>query len=141
MYFAVVLDLYSRRVVGWSLNRKRSAELTMSALRMALNRAAPEPGCVFHSDQGVEYAAHHFRDLVRSAGLCQSMSRRGTPIDNAYVESFFHTFKNELVSRRVFDSDVEAAVEIIDYVDFYNRERLHSKLGYRSPECYEQLQA
>lgn len=138
LYFAVVLDLYSRRVVGWSLNKQRNAELTMSALRMALNRSTIERGCLFHSDQGIEYAAHSFRDLVRDAGLQQSMSRRGTPLDNAHVESFFHTFKNELVSRRTFESDVEAAVEIIDYVDFYNRERLHSNLGYQSPEVYEQ---
>lgn len=132
------MDLYSRRVVGWALNRQRNAELTMSALRMALNRAPPQPGCLFHSDQGIEYAAHDYRDLVRAAGMRRSMSRRGTPLDNAKVESFFHTFKNELVQRRVFASDVTAAVEIIDYVEFYNRERLHSGLVYESPERHEQ---
>lgn len=139
LYFAVVMDLYSRRVVGWSLNRERNAELTMSALRMALNRTPPDNGCLFHSDQGIEYAAHSYRDLLREAGLRRSMSRRGTPLDNAMVESFFHTFKNELVNRRVFASDVEATVEIIDYVEFYNRDRLHSGLDYESPERYEQL--
>lgn len=139
LYLAVVMDLYSRRVVGWSINRKRNAELTMSALRMALNRGQPKPGCLFHSDQGIEYAAHDYRDLLETAGLRRSMSRKGSPLDNAAVESFFHTFKNELVRRRQFASDVEAAIEIVSYIEFYNRERLHSSIDYQAPESYEAL--
>lgn len=139
LYLAVVMDLFSRRVVGWSINRKRNTELTMSALRMALNRSRPSVGCIFHSDQGIEYAAHDYRDLLLSAGMRRSMSRKATPLDNATVESFFHTLKNELVQRREFSTDTEAAVELISYIEFYNRERLHSSIGYQAPETYEKI--
>ena len=88
LYHAVVLDLYNRKVVGWSFSRKRNSNLTKSALRMALNKQRIEAGCIFHSDQGIEYAAHEYRDLVQAAGMRRSMSRKGNPIDNATVESF-----------------------------------------------------
>jgi transposase InsO family protein len=139
LYHAVVIDLYSRKVVGWSFSRKRNAELTKSALRMALSRSFPQPGCIFHSDQGIEYAAHEYRDLVESAGMTRSMSRKGNPLDNAMVESFFHTMKAELIHRRLFDNTIEAVAQIVEYMEFYNRDRLHSGLGYHSPEKYEKL--
>lgn len=139
LFLAVVLDLYSRKVVGWSFSRKRGAELTKSALRMAVSREAPRPGCIFHSDQGIEYAAHEYRELVEAAGLTRSMSRKGNPLDNAFVESFFHTLKAELIHQRLFDNDIQAVAHIVEYIEFYNRERLHSTLGYQSPENYEKL--
>lgn len=139
LYHAVVMDLFSRRIVGWSFSRKRNAELTKSALKMALSRHQPQPGCLFHSDQGIEYAAHEFRELVESAGMTRSMSRKGNPLDNAKVESFFHSMKAEVVHQQIFKGPIEAVAHIIEYIEFYNRERLHSGLGYQSPEHYEKL--
>jgi len=139
LYHAVVVDLYSRKVVGWSFSRKRNTELTKSALRMALNRETPEPGCLFHSDQGIEYAAHEHRDLVASSGLVRSMSRKGSPLDNATVESYFHTLKAELVHQQRFTDRIDAVAQIIAYTEFYNRDRLHSSLGYQSPQNYAKL--
>lgn len=136
LYHAVVLDLYNRRVVGWSFSRRRNADLTRSALRMALSRHQPPPGCLFHSDQGIEYAAHEYRELVESAGLVRSMSRKGSPLDNAVVESFFHTLKAELIRKHRFEHVIEAVAKIVEYIEFYNRERLHSSLGYQTPDEY-----
>jgi len=138
-YHAVVMDLYSRKVVGWAFNRKRNAELTQSALRMALHRYPPKPGCLFHSDQGIEYAAHEYRNLVKEAGMVRSMSRKGNPLDNAAMESFFHTMKAELIHHKLFENEIEAVAHIIEFTEFYNRERLHSALNYQSPENYETL--
>jgi len=139
LYHAVVLDLFTRKVIGWSFSKKRSAELTSSALRMALSRQQALPGCVFHSDQGIEYAAHAYRDLVRNAGLVRSMSRKGNPLDNAYVESFFHTMKAELVHQQLFENPIEAVARVVEYIEFYNRDRLHSALDFQSPVEYEKL--
>lgn len=139
LYHAVVIDLYSRAIVGWSFSRKRNSELTKSALKMALSRHQPKKGCLFHSDQGIEYAAHEYRELVESAGLVRSMSGKGNPLDNAKVESFFHSLKAELVHQHLFANKIEATAHIIEYIEFYNRERLHSSLGYQSPQQYEKL--
>ena len=139
LYHAVVIDLFSRRVVGWSFKRERSVELTLSALRMALTQAKRGPGCVFHSDQGIEYAAHDYRDLVLASGLRRSMSRKGTPLDNATVESYFHTLKTELVHQVRFADHYEAVAQIAAYIEFYNRERLHSSIDYQPPHTYEEL--
>ena len=114
LYHAVVVDLFSRRVIGWSFSRKRNSELTKSALRMALSREKPTSGCLFHSDQGIEYAAHEYRDLVESANMRRSMSRRATPLDNAMVESFFHTLKTELVHQKKFECDIEAVASVVE---------------------------
>ncbi len=141
IYHAVVMDLFNRKVIGWSFSKKRNTELTKSALRMALVRHRPKSGCLFHSDQGIEYAAHEYRDMVAEAGLIRSMSRKGTPLDNAAMESFFHTMKAELVHQRVFANEIEAVAHIVEYIEFYNRERLHSSLDYQSPEMYEKLSA
>ena len=138
-YHAVVLDLFSRKIVGWAFSRKHNAELTKSALRMALLRYPPKPGCLFHSDQGVEYAAHEYRDMVSDAGMTRSMSRKGNPLDNAYAESFFHTMKAELIHKKQFENDIEAVAHIVEFTEFYNRERLHSGLDYQSPDNYEKL--
>jgi transposase InsO family protein len=139
LYHAVILDLYSRKIVGWSFSRKRNAELTKSALHMALVRHKPQPGCLFHSDQGIEYAAHEYRDMLIEAGLTRSMSRKGNPLDNAFAESFFHTMKAELVHQHLFNNDIEAVAHIVEYIEFYNRERLHSALDFQSPLGYEKL--
>ena len=139
LYHAAVMDLFSRKIVGWSFSRQRNAQLTMSALRMALSREEPAPGCLFHSDQGIEYAAHDYRLLLESAGLQRSMSRKGNPLDNAAMESFFGTMKAELVHHQIYRQDFEAVAAIISYIEFYNRDRLHSSIGYQSPENYEKL--
>lgn len=141
IYLAVVLDLWHRKVVGWSVSRSRNSILTRSALTMALSRETIEPGCIFHSDQGIEYAAHDFRELVESAGMVRSMSRKGNPIDNAFAESFFHTLKAEVIHQQIIQNEVEAVALTGHYLDFYNHERLHSSLGYASPVEYERLQA
>lgn len=138
-YHAVILDLFSRKVVGWAFSRKRNSELTQSALRMALHRYPPKPDCLFHSDQGIEYAAHSYRDMVEAAGLVRSMSRKGNPLDNAHAESFFHTMKAELLHQTLFENDIEAVAHIVEFTEFYNRERLHSGLDYQSPDNYEKL--
>ena len=139
LFHAVILDLFSRKVVGWSFSKKRNAELTKSALHMALVRNTPQTGCVFHSDQGIEYAAHEYRDMLREAGLTRSMSRKGSPLDNAFAESFFHTMKAELVHQKMFSTEIEAVAHIVEYIEFYNRERLHSALDFQSPMKYEML--
>lgn len=138
-FLAAIIDLYSRKIVGWSFSRTRNSELTKSALRAALNKYYIEPGCVFHSDQGIEYAAHDFRELLEGAGMMRSMSRKGTPLDNATMESFFHSMKSELIHQKTFKNDIEAVAYIVEYIEFYNRERLHSALDYQSPEKYEKL--
>ena len=139
LYHAAVMDLFTRKIVGWSFSRKRNAELTKSALKMALSRESIQASCLFHSDQGIEYAAHEYRLLLESAGMKRSMSRKGNPLDNAAMESFFGTMKAELVHHQIYQTDIEAVAEIIGYIEFYNRERLHSALGYQSPENYEKL--
>lgn len=139
LYHAVIIDLFSRKVVGVSFSMKRGADLTKRALKNALQRQRPQAGCLFHSDQGVEYAAHEYRELLEANGFVRSMSRKGTPLDNAEVESFFHTMKNELIQRKPFDNAIEAVANIAEYIAFYNKERLHSSLDYQSPEKYEML--
>ncbi|MEM8662213.1 MAG: IS3 family transposase [Pseudomonadota bacterium] len=139
LFHAVVMDLFSRRIIGWSFGRHRNAELTCSALKMALSQRTVTSGCLFHSDQGTEYAAMEYRDLVESAGLIRSMSRKGTPKDNAAVESYFGTLKSELVHQVQFGDQIEATAHIMAYVDFYNRERSHTSIGFQSPLEYERL--
>ena len=139
LYHAIVMDLYHRKVVGWSFGLQRGHALTMSALKMALSRETPESGCIFHSDQDIEYAAHEYRQLVESSGLTRSMSQKGNPLDNAIVESYFHTLRAELVHQTSVMDPVEAAAHIIEYTEFYNRERHHSGLGYQSPDDYGKL--
>lgn len=139
LYCAVIMDLYHRRIVGWAFSSKRNSELTQSALRMALNEQRPQLGCLFHSDQGIEYAAHSYRDQLAQAGLRRSMSRRATPLDNAAMESFFHTLKAELIQRQVYANKYDAVADIVHYINFYNRDRLHSSLDYQSPINYEKL--
>jgi len=141
LYHAVVIDLFSRRVIGTAFSKQRSADLTKRALHHAIARQAPKPGYLFHSDQGIEYAAHEYREALEEAGMTRSMSRKGKPRDNAAMESYFHTMKAELIHQKQFNDHIEAVAHIAEYVAFYNRERIHSSLDYHSPEKYEKLYA
>jgi putative transposase len=137
LYLAVVLDLYARRVIGWSVSRQRTANLTREALRMAIDHRHPKAGVLFHSDQGIEYAAHSFQSLLSAHKLEPSMSRRGNCYDNAHMESFFASLKLEM--GQDFRSASDAVDQIRDYIQFYNTTRLHSSLNYCSPIAYEKL--
>jgi putative transposase len=141
VYLAVILDLYSRKVIGWALGRQMSGELTLSALRMALEGRGPVAGCIHHSDQGTQYAAAEYIAVLEQAGLRPSMSRRGNPYDNAYVESFMKTLKVEevyLQNYRTYQDVIESVPRFIEAV--YNAKRLHSGLGYQSPNEFEAAQ-
>ena len=138
LYLAAVLDLYSRKIVGWAMGQSIDGALVLRALGMALLHRRPPANLLFHSDRGVQYAAGHFRSALTKAGLIASMSRRGNCYDNAAMESFWSTLKLELVYRREFASHLEARTEIFDYIEgFYNRQRLHSALNFRSPASFE----
>ncbi len=138
LYLASILDLCSRKVVGWAMKDTLRVELTLGALEMALKRRRPETGLLHHSDRGTQYAAGDYRDLLDEHGLVSSMSRKGNCYDNAAKESFFHTLKTELVHHTHYKTRDEAKASLFDYIEiFYNRQRLHSSLGYRSPEEFE----
>jgi transposase InsO family protein len=138
LYLAVLLDLYSRVVVGWAMEARLTGELTQQALHMALQRRHPKPGLLHHSDRGSQYAATAYQQQLRAAGMTSSMSRRGNCWDNACVESFFGTLKRELIHHRRYRTREEARQEIFEYLEvFYNRQRRHSTLGYQSPAEFE----
>lgn len=141
LYMAAVLDLFSRKVIGWSFSTSHDANLVESAMKMSLSREANKQGCLFHSDQGSEYCSVRYQKTLKESGMVSSMSRAGTPTDNAFVESFFGTLKNELVYHWKFKTKIECVAKIIDYIEFYNETRLHSGLGYLSPETYEMMNA
>jgi putative transposase len=134
----VVLDAFSRRVIGWALGRTLEAELAVSALRMALEARKPSPGLVHHSDRGVQYASHDYTELLKQYHVTISMSRKGNPYDNAACESFIKTLKQEEVYRNEyldFDDAYSSIGEFLERV--YNQKRLHSALGYLSPAEFE----
>lgn len=138
VYLAVLLDLFSRKVIGWALAPTLHRELCCAALRMALTERPPPVGCLHHSDRGVQYACHEYVALLATHGLIGSMSRTGNPYDNAYVESFMKTLKHE----EVLLNDYETMTDVIERVpifleDVYNTKRLHSALGYGTPVEYE----
>jgi putative transposase len=138
LYLAVVLDLFSRKVVGWATADHMRAELTCDALEMALMHRQPEQELLHHSDRGVQYASRAYRDLLGEHGIEPSMSRKGNCYDNAVTESFFSTLKRELVFHEDYADHEQASQSLFEYIEvFYNRQRLHSTLGYRSPEQYE----
>jgi putative transposase len=138
LYVAAVLDLCSRRVVGWSMAGHLKTGLVEDALRMALTRRTPAPGLLHHSDRGVQYASTQYRNLLKAHGVECSMSRTGNCYDNAVMESFWGTLKTELVYHERYGTRHEARASIFEYIEvFYNRVRRHSSLGYVSPEAFE----
>jgi putative transposase len=140
VYLAVILDAFSRRVIGWALDRTLEAELTLRALHMALQRREPAPGLVHHSDRGVQYASRDYIDVLRAHGIVISMSRKGNPYDNARAESFMKTLKYEEVYRDDYRDLAQARAGIARFLEkMYNQQRLHSALGYRPPAEFECL--
>ena len=137
LYLAVVLDCFSRRIVGWSLSRRIDAELVCAALEMALRRRRPQGDLVHHSDRGVQYASGTLRELLQREGLTMSMSRKGDPWDNAMLESFFGSLKTEWIDNG-YATEAQARMEVFKYIEmFYNPTRRHSALDYLSPAEYE----
>ena len=138
LYLAGVLDLYSRRLIGWAIGSSLETALPLAALHMALRQRRPAPGLLHHSDRGCQYASALYRKTLADHGCVASMSRKGNCYDNATMESFWSTLKHELVYRCRWDSRDQATTAIFDYIEgFYNRTRLHSALGYQSPLDYE----
>lgn len=142
LYLATVMDLYSRKVVGWSMDERVTRELAMDALRMAIRQRKPAAGLLHHSDRGVQYASNDYQKLLGQHGMICSMSRKGDCWDNAVMESFYGSMKTECTHHRHYHSRSEARRDIFHYIEiFYNCERRHSTLGYRSPAIFELLQA
>lgn len=139
LYLVTVMDLYSRKIVGWNLSRSLEASGTLMALEMAVKRQKPCPGLIFHSDRGVQYACHDFRAKIAEYGFIQSMSRRGDCYDNAPMESFFHTLKTEYIHHEKFIEICQAMSGVFEWIEcFYNRKRIHSSIGYKTPVAYEE---
>ena len=140
-YLCTIMDLYTRKIIGWHFDKSIGADLAKEALLMALEDYRPQPGAILHTDQGVEFCNKVFRSELESAGLLVSKSRKGCCWDNANMESFYHTLKTEMVYFHHFTDLVEAMAHIMDYIRFYNGERLHSGLDYQTPEEIELLAA
>jgi putative transposase len=140
-YLAVVMDKYSRRVLGWAYGKRKDVALTLSALNRAVRYRKPARGLIFHTDRGIEYAAGAFKQRLAELGITQSMNRPGKVTDNAYIESFFHSMKSEIFHGCQFDEDRHVRAALSSYLPFYNRDRLHSSLNYVSPATYEKLLA
>jgi putative transposase len=138
-YLAVVMDKHSRRVLGWAYGKKKDVALTLKALNRAVRYRQPGPGLIFHTDRGIEYAAHAFKARLAELGIQQSLNRPGKVTDNAYRESFFHSMKSETVHGRTFEADQQIEEALRAYIPFYNSTRLHSSLNYVSPATYERL--
>jgi len=139
LYLAVLLDLYSRRVVGWAMSDRQNRPLAIDALTMAIERRRPEPGLIHHTDQGILYATASYRAILKAHHMLPSMSKKGDCYDNAVAESFFSGLKNELTWDQDFRTRAEARSAIFEWIEvFYNRERLHETLDYVSPMRYEE---
>ncbi|GAB6140193.1 hypothetical protein JCM14076_09220 [Methylosoma difficile] len=138
MYLAVVIDLFSRQIVGWSMAEHMRAKLVNDALLMAIWKRKPAKDLLWHTDRGSQYASESHRSLLKQYDIRQSISRKGNCWDNAVSESFFHTLKTERVHHQTFRNRDEARQVVFEYIEvFYNRERLHSTNGYLSPADYE----
>ena len=139
LYVAAVMDLCSRRIVGWSMSRYNTRHIVVAALKMALMSRRPRPGLIVHSDRGAQYLSDDYQALVRSKALRASMNAAGSCYDNAAMESFFGLLKRERVNRVRYRDREEARADVFDYIErFYNRERIHSYLGYVSPVDFEE---
>ena len=143
LYLAAVMDVYNREIVGWTLYKRMTKELVANALLKALEKRDPEPGLIFHSDRGSQYASHRVRSILKAWQIHQSMSSKGDCFDNAIMESFFSSLKKELVHLRTFHSRAQAKISVFDYIEiFYNRQRRHSALNHKTPlEYYLENQA
>ena len=140
LYCAAVMDAYSRRIVGWSIDSRQDSTLVVNALDMAIRNRQPEPGGIVHADHGVQFTSWAFGNKIRSAGLMPSFGSVGDGLDNAMMESFWSSMQIELLNRRRWKTRVELANAIFDYIEiFHNRQRRHSALGYRTPTEYENL--
>jgi len=139
LYVAAIMDLYDRRIVGWSMGERVNGELTMAALEMAVRQRRPTAGLIHHSDRGSQYACDDYRRMLRRYGMVSSMSRKGDCYDNAAMESFFSSMKREWVYDKRYATRREARVDLFEYIEvFYNRRRRHSSLGYLSPAEFEE---
>jgi transposase InsO family protein len=136
-YLAVIVDLFSRKVVGWSRSKRRNVDLSLAAFKTAAKKRLLRPGLYFHSDRGAEYVAGKYQRRLEEHGVIQGMNRKGVMNDNAEMASFFHQFKAERIHRNEYMTERELRAAIIEYVGFYNKRRLHSSLGYLSPVDYE----
>ncbi len=138
LYLSTIMDLYSRKIVGWAMEQRLTQDLVIKALNMAVERRRPGRGLLLHSDRGSQYASGAYQRLLWHYGMICSMSRKGDCWDNAVMESFFHTLKVELVYHAAFETRAQARRSIFEYIEvFYNRIRIHSSIGYNSPEEYE----
>lgn len=138
LYLAALIDLYSRKVVGWAMSSQLNRQLVIDALMMAIKHRSPAPGLIHHTDQGVVYATSSYRAVLNQHGMVASMSRKGNCLDNAVAESFFSNLKNELTWHHGFQTRAEARTAVFDYIElFYNRQRIHQTLDYVSPVAYE----
>jgi transposase InsO family protein len=138
LYLAAIMDLYSRKIVGWAMDRMINTQLVKDALSQAKMRRNPPRGVIVHSDQGIQYASPAYQSLLKEYHFVPSMSRRGNCYDNACMESFFHTLKTELIYFNKYQTRSEAKQSIFEYIEvFYNRKRLHSSLSYKSPYDFE----
>ena len=142
LYLAVIIDVFSRLVVGWAMSNQLHHSLVLRAFQQAVRKRDVQPGLIFHSDQGVQYACEVVKEQLRNRQIIQSMSGSGNCYDNALAESFFHSLKTEWVYFEKYETKEQASLSIFEYIEsFYNRRRLHSNLGYKSPEKHEQLAA
>lgn len=138
LYLAVYLDVYSRKIVGWSMDTTMKEKLVTDAFLQAYGREHPKKGLILHTDQGSQYTSDGFRMLLKKYGVIQSNSRRGNPYDNAMMESFYRTLKRELLTEHGFSSPSQAKLEIFQYIElYYNTTRMHSSLGFLSPVQFE----
>lgn len=133
------MDVFSRKITGWSMGLKRKDILVMKAFIQAYGREHPEKGLVIHTDQGAQYTSSNFRALLKQHNAIHSNSRKGNPYDNAMMESFYRTFKRELISDAKFETPEQAQMEVFKYIElYYNTKRMHSALGYLSPVQFEE---
>lgn len=137
LYLAVVMDLYSRQIVGWAMGERMKKQLVIDALSMAYWQRKPSKGLLHHSDRGSQYASHDYQDLLKSYGMKASMSRKGNCWENSPMERFFRSLKSERLTACRFHTRGQAKIEILDYISYYNGIRLHSTLGYLAPIAYE----